>query len=151
MERYVSPPLYVPPPSEHSSYDRVDLELHGIDHSGDSFEVRAFVNDPNADAATATEGNPAYAGSLYVFGHGPCLGDEGHCSVPSGPVSPYDFRDPHTLTRQYMRLPITAALRARAGEGEQCTVTLVSLANRDGEQQGADMLDFKQLSLIAYS
>jgi hypothetical protein len=151
MDHYVSPPLTVPPPAEHSSYDRVDLELHGVDHSGKSFEVRTFVNEPEADTATATDGNPAYAGSFYIFGHGPCLGDEGHCKVPSGPVSPYDFRDPHPLARQYLRLPITHALRARAGEDEKCTVTLVPLVNSEGAMQGADVLDFKQLSLIAYS
>ncbi|HEY2141234.1 MAG TPA: hypothetical protein VGG98_04135 [Solirubrobacteraceae bacterium] len=151
MDRYVSPPLTVPPPAKHSTYDHVDLELHGLDHSGESFAVRAFVNDTEATAQTPTEGNPAYAGSFYVFGHGPCLGDEGHCEVPPGPVSPYDFRDPHPLTPQYQSLPITDTLRARAGGESKFTVTLVPVANRGGKPEGADLLYFGRLGLIAYS
>jgi hypothetical protein len=156
MDRYVSPPLTVPPLAEYAPtgaapYDRIDLELHGVEHSGGSFAVRAFVNEPDATAATATAGNPAYAGSFYVFGHGPCLGDKGHCEVPSGPVSPYDFRDPHPLTPQYLHLPITDTLRKRAGGEDTCTVTLVPVANSGGAMQGADVLDFKHLSLISYS
>lgn len=151
MDRYVSPPLTVPRPTEHSDHDRVDLELRGVDHSGESFAVRVFVNDLEATVNTATDGNPAYAGSFYVFGHGPCLGDEGHCEVPPGPLSPYDFRGPHQLTPQYRHIPITEALRARAGGAETFTVTLVPVANRDGAEEGADVLYFKRLGLVAYS
>lgn len=151
MERYVSPQLSVPRLPEEGRHDRVDLELHGIDHSGRSFAVRVFVNDSDADAQTpATPQNPKYAGSLYVFGHGPCLGDEGHCEVPQGPVSAYDFREPHPLAPKFRRLPITAALRANA-EGDSFTVTLVPVTNEGGAYEGGDLLQFATLKLLAYS
>ena len=151
MDRYVSPALAMPLAAEHSDYDRVDLELHGVDHSGGSFSVRVFVDDPQATQETAIEGNSAYAGSFYVFGHGPCLGDEGHCEVPSGPVSAYDFRAPHALTPLYRRLPITEAVRGRTGDDSTFTVTLVPVTNVAGEAQSADALFFQRLSIVAYS
>ncbi|MFZ1925542.1 MAG: hypothetical protein WAU42_05300 [Solirubrobacteraceae bacterium] len=151
MERYVSQPLQVPAPNALYSHDRVDLELHGVEHSGGSFAVRVFVNLPDADSSTATDTeNKRYAGSFYIFGHGPCLGDEGHCAVRTGPIHPYDFRPAHPLMPQYHRLPITKALRANAAE-DTFTVTLVVVANRDGNYESADLLDFSRLSVIAYS
>lgn len=36
---------------------------------------------------------------VSVFNLSPdCLGDDGHCHVPAGPLHPYDFRQPHQLT-----------------------------------------------------
>jgi hypothetical protein len=151
MDRYVSPPLQVPPRPPDGRHDRVDLELHGIDHSGRSFLVRTFIDELDANADTvATSDNPAYAGSFYVFGHGPCLGDEGHCDVPAGPVSPYDFREPHPLAPRFRFLEITAALRASA-TGNTFTVTLVPLTNKGGRYENDDLLVFNRLTVVSYS
>jgi hypothetical protein len=67
-----------------------------------------------------------------------------------GAIHPYDFRPAHPLMPQYHRLPITKALRANAAENA-FTVTLVGVANRDGNYESADLLDFSRLSVIAYS
>lgn len=151
MERYVSPPLQVPAPNALYAHDRVDLELHGVEHAGRSFAVRIFLNTPDADSSTSVgPENERYAGSFYVFGHGPCLGDEGHCAVRTGPIHPYDFRPAHPLMPQYHRLPITKALRANAAE-DTFIVILVVLANQDGNYESANLLDFHRLSVIAYS
>jgi hypothetical protein len=150
MDRYVSPALQVPQRNELSDHDRIDLELRGVDHSAGSYAVRVFVNDSAADAATALDENAAYAGSFYIFGHGPCLGDEGHCDVRRGPINPYDYRLPHQLTLQYHRLQITDAVR-RGAEGETFTVTLVAMENRDGQASSSDLLRFTRLSVVAYS
>jgi hypothetical protein len=149
MDRYLSPPLQVPPRSELYEYDRIDLELHGVDHSANSYAVRVFVDTPEADAATARDDNRNYAGSIYIFGHGPCLGDEGHCDVRSGPINPYDYRLPHQLTPQYHRLPITDTVRACANDGT-FTVTLVAVENRSGAFEATDLLVFTRLSVVAY-
>ncbi len=151
MDNYVSLPLTAPTPSEHSGYDRVDLELYEVDHSGDSFAVRVFIDDPDASLQTPMRDNSAYAGSFYVFGHGPCLGDEGHCEVPPGPISAYDFRAPYALTPLYRRLPITEALRHRTDPAGTFTVTLVPVVNRGGTPEQADVLFFKRIALVAYS
>jgi hypothetical protein len=151
MDRYVSPPLQVPAPSALYKHDRVDLEMHGVEHSGESFAVRVFVNAADAGPETpAVRENPAYAGSFYIFGHGPCLGDEGHCDVRTGPITPYDFRPSHQLMPQYHRLAITDALRAGAHE-DTFIVTLVVVANHGGSYESVDALTFRRLSVVAYS
>lgn len=150
MDRYVSPALQVPARNELSEHDRIDLELRGVDHSAGSYAVRVFVNDSAADARTALDGNPAYAGAFYIFGHGPCLGDEGHCDVRRGPINPYDYRLPHQLTLQYHRLQVTDAVR-RGADGQTFTVTLVAMENRGGESSGSDLLKFTRLSVVTYS
>jgi tyrosinase len=150
VDRYISPTLNVPVPSEVYEHDRVDLELHGVDHSAGSYSVRVFLNSPEADATTPINGNSQYAGSFYIFGHGPCLGDEGHCDIRTGPINPYDLRPAHPLTPQYHRLPITSALR-QLRDGTTFTATLVVVANRAGYYEAADLLAFQRLSVVAYS
>jgi hypothetical protein len=150
MDRYVSPALQLPAHSEVSEHDRIDLELRGVDHSAGSYSVRVFVNHPDADAETTMDENAAYAGSFYVFGHGPCLGDEGHCDIRGGPINPYDYRLPHQLTPQYHRLQITDAVRRGDGD-ETFTVTLVAVENRDGQASSSDLMVFTRLSVVAYS
>ena len=151
MDRYVSPTLRVPARNEVSEHDRIDLELRGVDHSDGSYAIRVFVNEDEANADTAREGNAAYAGSFYVFGHGPCLGDEGHCDVRRGPTNPYDYRLPHQLTPQYHRLQITDTVRSRAGADETFTVTLVAVENHDGQASRSELMGFTRLSVVAYS
>jgi hypothetical protein len=150
MNRYVSPTLAVPPRNDLSDHDRVDLELRGVDHSAGSYAVRVFVDAPDADVETQLDGNSAYAGSFYIFGHGPCLGDEGHCDVRRGPINPYDYRLPHQLTPQYHRLQITGPVRNHA-QSETFTVTLVAVENQDGQSVASDLLAFARLSVVAYS
>ena len=64
---------------------RVDLEFHGVDHSGASFEGRVFVNNPGADQNTELSPERGYVGSFHIFGHGGCYGDVGHCEVRAEP------------------------------------------------------------------
>src|SRR4030095_13806060 len=79
-----------------TEYVRADLEFIGVDHAGASFEARVYVNNPSADAETQpTEGN-GYAGSFYVFGHGGCFGDAGHCDLPQR-TDQFDPRPSHPL------------------------------------------------------
>jgi hypothetical protein len=150
MERYASPePLAVPTWEDQPGFARADLEFHGLGHEGDSYEGRVFLNAPEADLATPTESDSGYAGSFYVFGHGPCYGDEGHCEVPSGPIHPFDYRRPHPLYPQVMVLPITEALRRLIQAGaSRLTVTVVP-TNAHGEAIG-DVLFFERLALVTY-
>src|SRR5712692_3189416 len=79
-----------------AQFSRADLEFIGVDHSGASYEARVYVNNPKADANTeATEAN-GYAGSYYIFGHGGCFGDIGHCALPKQ-QDVFDRRPPHPL------------------------------------------------------
>jgi hypothetical protein len=150
MERYTtSEPLAVPVFEEQPRFARADLEFHGVLHDRGSYEGRIFLNAPDADLGTPTEAEAGYAGSFYVFGHGSCYGDEGHCEVPSGPIHPFDYRRPHPLYPQVMVVPVTEALERLIDSGTpELTVTVVP-TNAHGEEVG-DVLFFKRLALVTY-
>ena len=95
MERFVSDPLSVPPPSEGYCWSSAELLVYGVDHSGPSYEVRVFVDAPDADAQTPLELDAGYAGCFTVFGHGGCYGDDDHCDPNARFSDVYDVRLPH--------------------------------------------------------
>jgi hypothetical protein len=141
-----------PPPAE--DFIRADLEFRGVDHSGPSYEVRAFFNNPGADAGTACEVAEGYAGSLHVFGHGGCFGELGHCDVREEPLGVYDLRMPHQLTPQFKTLIVTEALRRllQTGGAKSFSVTVVAVVpdNPTSRAKVADPLKFESVSLITY-
>jgi hypothetical protein len=152
MDRYVTEQgqaLAIPLEDGQAPFFRADLEFHGLDHRGDSYEGRVFLNNPEAGLDTPTDPENGYAGSFYVFGHGPCYGDEGHCEVPEGPIHPFDYRQPHPLNREVIVLPITEALGRVVESGEaQLRVTVVP-TNVHDEDVG-DVLSFERLTLVTY-
>ena len=95
LERFVSDPLAVPPPSEGYCWSSAELLVYGVDHSGPSYEVRVFVDAPDADAQTPLELDAGYAGCFTVFGHGGCYGDDDHCDPNARFSDVYDVRLPH--------------------------------------------------------
>src|SRR6266516_3166676 len=94
LSRYTSPPIELPAADE--AFTRADLIFYGLDHSSYSYEGRIFLNAPDADEK-ASRGHDAYAGSFWIFGHGGCFGDVGHCDIPPRD-DPFDLRPPHQLT-----------------------------------------------------
>src|SRR6516165_5723599 len=88
---------------------RADIEFIGVDHAGSSYEGRIFLNNPTADDQTPRSPDVGYAGSYFIFGHGGCLGDVGHCDIT--PRDPYDPRPGHALTPARKVLIATEAIR----------------------------------------
>src|SRR5450631_1436017 len=111
MATFVSTPTTVTLRPPTVPFDRADLEIHGLDHSKASFEGRIFLNNPGADVGTPPDLEHGYAGSFFVFGHGGCAGDVGHCEVPTEPQRPFDLRPEHQLTRMTKRVTIGDQLR----------------------------------------
>jgi hypothetical protein len=150
MKGFSTPqPLEIPVWEDQPRFARADIEFHGVTHEGDSYEGRVFLNTPEASLGTPVEAEAGYAGSFYVFGHGPCWGDEGHCEVPSGPIHPFDYRRPHPLLPEVMILPITEALQRVIDSGaSDLTVTVVP-TNAHDEDVG-DVLFFERLALVTY-
>jgi tyrosinase len=107
--RIISLPF--PPEEGPAPFTRADLVFTGVDHSGSSYEVRLFLNDPAATADTPRTAEHGYAGRFTVFGHGGCYGDEGHCEVPAPSADPTDLRPAHPLTPLDTFVTITDALR----------------------------------------
>ncbi|HEU0087063.1 MAG TPA: hypothetical protein VFQ77_05360 [Pseudonocardiaceae bacterium] len=135
-------------------FTRADLVFTGVDHSGVSYEVRLFLNNPTATASTPRTAEHGYAGRFTIFGHGGCYGDEGHCDVSVPVADPAGLRPPHPLTPLNTYVTITAALRrVLATDGTLQTLTLVpiSLMPRQADRKPApELLHFTDVSLHTY-
>jgi hypothetical protein len=151
MNRYTSKqPFRVPVWEGQPDFYRAVLQFHGVAHRGDSYEGRVFLATPDADPGTSTQLEAGYAGSFYVFGHGPCFGDEGHCDVEQGPpIHHFDYRRPHPLRGQRMTVDITEALRRLIDGGAAEVEVTVVPTNAHNEDVG-DALHFAHVSLVTY-
>lgn len=154
---YVSPPLELPVTAD-EDITRVDLQVFGIEHRDASFEVRIFLDTPEADRSIARDAEHGYAGSFYIFGHGGCVGDSLHCHVPEEPPHRYDIRPSHKLTPQTRVVNITAAwrrLQQGTRETATATVTLVPVNAVEPEgirrEDAADLLVLSRIAVVAYA
>ncbi len=133
-----------------ADFQRADIEFHGVDHSGSSYEGRVYLNNPDADADTETTDENGYAGSYHIFGHGGCYGDEGHCDVK--PRGPYDPRPPHELWPMRKVVIATDAIRRAAELGPTMTITVVPIvkATTDKVPEDEELPKFEAVSVISY-
>ena len=122
-------PIRFRPNGDRASFTRADVVFIDVDHSGGSYEVRLFLNNPDADASTARDEAARYAGRFHVLGHGGCFGDIGHCDVPTPSPDRTDLRPAHPLTPLTTFVTVTVALRRLLATGAALeTVTLVPLS-----------------------
>lgn len=133
-----------------STYGRVDLEFIGIDHSGASYEARVYLNNPSADANTqAVEAN-GYAGSYYIFGHGGCFGDVGHCDVVQ-PRDEFDPRPSHPLEPIKKVVVATDAIKKASSQSSEISVTVVPIIMSWTEKtELTDVMKFDHINLVTY-
>lgn len=131
-------------------FSRADIEFEGLDHSGSSYEGRIYINNPDADEDTEATLDNGYAGSYYIFGHGGCFGDEGHCDV--APRSTYDPRPPHALWPTRKVVIATDAIRKAVDDGPTMTVTVVPvvLSTTDMVPEDEELPKFELMSVITY-
>jgi hypothetical protein len=132
------------------SYQRADIEFEGLDHSGSSYEGRIFLNNADADAETGTTDENGYAGSFFIFGHGGCFGDEGHCDV--APRGPYDPRPPHALWPIRKIVVATEAIRRAAAAASTMSITVVPviLSTTDKVPDDEVVPKFLLMSVMTY-
>jgi tyrosinase len=132
---------------------RADLTFYGLDHSGPSYQVRVFFNNPSAGPDTALVAGEGFVGKFAVFAHGGCFGEEGHCDVRP-PVSPFDRRQPHPLVPIARYLTVTDAVRDLIGRDERSvTVTAVPIVRPSAlatADQVADVLTVDQVALHTF-
>lgn len=145
VERFTSKPIELPPVDR--PFARADLVFHGVDHSGASFEAQVFL-DPRGVGRDADSGHRGYVGSFFIFGHGGCFGDVGHCDVPRE-RDPFDLRPPHQLEPAVRILTVTDAVRQLLErEAEAAKVTVIA---RTADRSPADVLDFETVRLATYA
>jgi hypothetical protein len=133
-----------------ADYTRVDIEFEGVEHGGSSYEGRVYINNPEADADTERSPESGYAGSYYVFGHGGCYGDQGHCDVVAR--APYDPRPPHGLLPTRKVVVATEAVKRAAAAGASLTVSVVPvlLSTTDNVPDDEPLPNFGAMSVISY-
>lgn len=135
ISRFCSKPIAIKPAMK--TFKRAEIRLHRVPQLLRSGFIRAFINQPEANADTPIQNNPHYAGYLAIFGHGPCYGGPGHCDPP--PASPrlYDQRPrDHNTPRNY-RIDITETARSLLAGIDSLQITLVVI--------GADFQEDREL------
>jgi tyrosinase len=146
VDRFHSKPLELPA-AEHE-FTRADLVFYGVDHSGPSFEARIFIGAKRGIGPAATAEDPAYAGSFYVFGHGDCYGEAGHCEIPSDRDA-FDLRLPHHLEPGLQIVTVTAAVERLVMAGR--AKAAVDVFVHGPKRKDAKALDFTGLRLLTYA
>lgn len=149
---YISKPVPIDFAGPEHRYVRSDLEIYGIYHGGPSYEGRIFLNNPKADQTTARTRENGYAGSFYIFGHGGCLGDPGHCEVNEEKREEYDFRSPHPLTPAKKKVTVTNTLREIAKTNKTATITVVPVVTATNELcDDLDVFRFEKMRFVSYN
>jgi hypothetical protein len=145
VERFTTEPIELP--QVERPFERADLIFYGLDHSGTSFEGQVFfdVRGVGRDVDTS---HRAYVGSIFIFGHGGCFGDLGHCDIPTT-RDPFDLRPPHQLEPAVRILTVTDALRRLLERGiDAAKVTVMA---RTAAREPADVLAFEKVRLAVYA
>jgi tyrosinase len=146
-------PLY----STEPDFDRAEVRFERCTPPKDTFAVRIFADLNKADASTPTRDNPNYLATWHFFGHGRCIGAEGHCDVVDRDV--FDLRVPHHYASQQVRVDVTKPLRelivrgranglpAKDNPAGNANITLVAV-DRKGNEIDEPGLHFDALSLV---
>lgn len=145
VERFTSPAIELPPADR--AFERADLIFYGLDHSGASYEGQVFF-DPRGVGADADSSHRAYVGSFFIFGHGGCFGDVGHCDIPAA-RDPFDLRPPHQLEPALRIITVTDAVKALLERGVEAAKVTVNA--RTADRKDADVLAFDTVRLATYA
>lgn len=146
---FISEPLKFDIKKLDNSFYRADLEFHGVEHDGPSYEGRVFINNPEADEDTPLSLVNGYVGSYFIFGHGGCYGDIGHCEITER--SPFDFRPPHPLTPIFLRLKITDQIKELGKSTDEFKVTIVPILAGGSNLLDNDVVNLESISIVTYN
>jgi tyrosinase len=145
VERYTTDPIELPPPGR--PFERADLIFYGLDHSGPSYEARVFMG-PRGVGKDAGPGHRAYAGRFFIFGHGGCFGEVGHCDLPADP-DPFDLRPSHQLEPATRIVTVTEAVK-RLLERDVGAAKVTVVARSEGRASN-EVLAFETVRLATYA
>jgi hypothetical protein len=148
QEKYEFGPVELPAAT---NFSRADLELYRINHFCPSFVAHVFFNDDDVDIENASEDRPSYAGTFALLGHQRCVGDEGHCDVPTE-ARRFDDRPSHPLTRAFRRVVVTEALRRTLAETAEVSITIIVTARADEDlEHDGPLLDLAGLQISCFA
>ena len=144
--RFVSAPIKIDPKAK--SFNKAEIRMHWVPQLMRSCFVRAFLNQPGANASTPVRDNPHYAGYLAIFGHGECYGGPGHCDLPPARSRPFDQRSRNHNTPRNHRLDVTAAARRMLETGDELQITLLVIGVDYREDNDLLRLEGVSLNLL---
>jgi hypothetical protein len=135
-------------------FTRADLEIYRINTFRPSFVGLVFFNDPAVDTEVLDQpdalNRASYGGRFAVFGHQRCVGDEGHCEVPTARRR-FDDRPSHPLTPAFRRVVVTDALRRVLADTDDLTITIIATAMADEDvQYDGRLLDFEAAQISTF-
>lgn len=144
VSRIISKPI---PVSELTQgFRKAEIRLHWVPQLSRSCFIRAFLNQPGADAKTPLQNNPHFAGYISIFGHGACYGGPGHCATPPPRTRDYDHRTRNHNTPRNHRIDVTDCARKLLATGcRELQITLVVIG-ADYEED-IDLLKLEGVSL----
>jgi tyrosinase len=143
ITRFVSKPIKIG--KDVKKFRKAEIRLHWVPQLIRSCFVRAFINQPGADASTPLRVNPHYAGYLAIFGHGECYGGPGHCDLPPARARAFDERPRNHNTPRNHRMDVTAAARKLLADSDEVQITLVVIGGDYREER--DLLKLEGVSL----
>lgn len=139
---YVSPPIPLSLGPDELQFHHADIEFHGVDQSGPSFEARVFLNNPGADLGTPLTPEHGYAGSFHVYGYGIWPADVGK------------NRETRADDARAIRAPIkktviaTEAVRMAAKKGPVVTVAVVPVYPGQPPRDACDALKLERVAIV---
>jgi tyrosinase len=143
IARFVSVPIKID--RKIKAFKKAEIRLHWVPQLARSCFVRAFLNQPGANAATAVHDNPHFAGYLAVFGHGACYGGPGHCDAPPPQSRDYDRRPRSHNTPRNHRLDVTQCARKLLETADSLQITLLVIGV--DYEEDPDLLKLEGVSL----
>jgi tyrosinase len=143
IARFLSTPIKVD--EKIKAFRKAEIRLHSVPQLMRSCFIRAFLNQPDADAATPVHDNPHFAGYLAVFGHGGCYGGPGHCDLPPAQSRDYDRRPRSHNTPRNHRIDVTQCARRLLETADSLQITLLVIGV--DYQEESDLLKLEGVSL----
>jgi hypothetical protein len=135
--KFTSKPIHLKLGRSGLNFQRADILIHGLDQSGESFEGRVFLNNPEADIKTPADPKHGYAGSFSVYGYG---------FWPEKPGDPPP--EPNTIRAPiYKDVIATDAVRAAAAHSPVVTVTIVPVFPRDPAEDAHQAMKLESVSI----
>jgi hypothetical protein len=129
--------------------DSVRVVIRSHHMQPEPVEIRAFVNQPDANAKTPMADNPGFAGTVAFFGHGH---PDPHGRKPSAPDGGHGDHvgmarpapQPGVRERFDLEVDITRALNDQAGDSENAALKLVAV-DASGREVEADRLILEEV------
>jgi hypothetical protein len=139
-----------PPVRRQPESIRVVLKAHHM--QPELVEIRAFINQPDANARTRTIGNPSFAGATAFFGHGspdphgtkPAPAPGGHGGHGGHGDLQRPALQPGVKERFDLELNITRALQELKTESSDVTLKLVAV-DGDGNEVAANKMLLEEI------